>query len=63
MFWESSGKISKLNNFLQESLLLQPIVIVIIFSCNLKMYILSEKCPQNNCNLQVLLWHSIMDGM
>jgi len=30
MYWEGSGKISKLkNNFLQESLLLQPFMILI----------------------------------
>jgi len=41
MYWEVSGKISKLkDNFLQESLLLQPIVILIIFFCNLKIFIL-----------------------
>jgi len=36
MYWGGSGKISKLkNNFLQESLLLQPIMILIIVFCNL----------------------------
>jgi hypothetical protein len=49
MYWERSGKVSKLeNNFLQESLLLQPIMIPITFFCNLKIFILSEECPQNN---------------
>jgi len=49
MYWEGSGKISKLkNNYLQESLLLQSIMILIIFFCNLKIFILSEECPQNN---------------
>ena len=43
------GKISKLgNNFLHESLLLQPITILIIFFCNLKILILSGEFPQNN---------------
>jgi len=47
IYWEGSGKSSKLkNNFLQESLLLQPIMILIIFFCNLKILILSEKYPQ-----------------
>jgi len=42
MYWEGSGKISKLkNNYLQESLLLQSIMILIIFFCNLKIFILS----------------------
>jgi hypothetical protein len=38
--WGGSGKISKLNNnfLLQFSLLLQPIMILIIFSCNLKIF-------------------------
>jgi hypothetical protein len=31
MYWEESGKISKLNNFLHESLYLQPAIILIIF--------------------------------
>jgi len=49
MYWEGSGKISKLkNNFLQESLLLQSIMILIIFFCNLKILILSVECPQYN---------------
>ena len=38
-YWEGSGKISKLkNNFLQESLCLQPIMILILFFCNLKIF-------------------------
>jgi len=46
MYWEGSGEISKLkNNFLQESLLPQPIMILIIFFCNLKIFILSVECP------------------
>ena len=49
MYWEGNGKISILNNnFLQESLHLQTIMILIIFFCNLKIFILSEECPQNN---------------
>jgi len=36
------------NNFLQESLLQRPIMSLIIFFCNLKIFILSVKCPQNN---------------
>jgi len=40
MYWEESGKISKLkNNFLQKSLLLQPVTILIIIFCNLKIFI------------------------
>jgi hypothetical protein len=47
MYWEGSGKVSKLkNNFLQQSLFLQPIMILIIFFCNQKIFILSEKYPQ-----------------
>ena len=42
MYWEGSGKIYKLkNNFLQESLRLQPIMILILFFCNPKIFILS----------------------
>jgi len=49
MYWEGSGKISKLKkNYLQGSLILQPIMILIIFFCKLKIFILSEKCPQNS---------------
>jgi len=49
MYWEGSGKISKLkNSFLHKSLLLQPNMILIIFFCNLKIFILSEEYPQNN---------------
>ena len=40
-----SGKICKLKKILQESLLLQPIMILINFFCNLKIFILSEECP------------------
>ena len=48
MYREVSGKISKLkNNFLQLSLLLQPIMIPIIFFCNLKISTQYEECPQN----------------
>jgi len=57
MYWEVSGKISKLKkNFLQESLLLQPIMILIIFFCNLKIFILSEDCPQNNRAQVIMEW-------
>jgi len=49
MFWEGSGGISKLkNSFLYESLLLQPIMILIILFCNLKIFILCGEFPQNN---------------
>jgi len=49
MYWDESGKISKLkNNFLYESQFLQPIMILIIFFCNLKIFILSGEFPQNN---------------
>jgi len=49
MYWERSDMISKLeNNFLQESLLPQPIMILIIFFCNLKIFTLSQECPQNS---------------
>jgi len=49
MYWDGSGKISKLkNDFLQESLFLQPIMILIIFFCDLKIFILSEEYRQNN---------------
>jgi len=49
MYWEGSGMISKFkNDFLQESLHVQPIMNVIIFFCKLKIFILSEECPQNN---------------
>jgi len=49
MYWEGSNKISKLkNNFLQESLLPQPIMILIIFFCNMKIFILSMEYPKNN---------------
>jgi hypothetical protein len=49
IYWEVRGKISKLkNNFLHESLLLQPIIILIIFFCNLKIFMLSGEFPQNN---------------
>jgi len=49
MYWDGSGNILKLkNNFLQESLLLQPIMILIIFVFNLKIFIVSGECSQNN---------------
>ena len=48
MYCEGNGKISKLeNNFLHESLLLQPIMILIILFDNLKIFILSGDFPQN----------------
>jgi len=38
-YWEGSGKISKLNtNCVQESLRLQPIMILILFFCNLTIF-------------------------
>jgi len=49
MYWEGSAKISKLRNyFLHEPLLLQPIMILIILFCNLKIFILSGDFTQNN---------------
>jgi len=49
MYWEGSGKISKLKNgFLHESILLQPIMILIILFWNLKIFILDGDFPQNN---------------
>ena len=46
IYWERSGKIYNLkNNFLQEWLLLQSIMILIIFFCNLKIFTQSEECP------------------
>ena len=48
MYWDGSGQISMLkNNFLQESLLLQPMMILIIFFCKIKIFILSDECPKN----------------
>ena len=55
MCWEESGKIPKLkNNFLKESLLLLSMMILIIFFCSLKFFILSEECPRtiNHRSLQ-----------
>jgi hypothetical protein len=49
MNWDETGKNSKLkNNFLEVSLILQPIMAVIIFYFNLKIFIRSAECPQNN---------------
>jgi len=48
VYWEGRDKISKLgNNFLHESLLLQPIMILLIFFCTLKILIWSGEFPQN----------------
>jgi len=49
MYWEGSSKIYKLKNtYLQESLLLQTTIILIIFFCDLKIFMLFEECSQNN---------------
>jgi len=43
------GKISKsMNSFLHESLYLQPAIILIIFFCDQKIFMLSGEFPQNN---------------
>jgi len=61
MYWEGNGKISKLkNNFLQELLLLQPIMILIIFLCNLIIFILSEECPHNNKPFVLYIFHTVV---
>jgi len=53
---EGKGKILKMkNNYLHESLLLQPTVILIFF-CNLKIFILSGEFTQNSKPYVITEW-------
>ena len=57
MYWEVSGNFPNLKyNFLQVSLILQCIMILIIFFCNMKIFTLSEEYPQNNKPYVITKW-------
>jgi len=48
MYWDDGGKIVRiLENSLQESLILAPIITLMILFCNLKIYSLCVEFPQN----------------
>ena len=49
MYWDDNSKIFRiLNRYLQESLILAPIITVMILFCNLKMHSLCVEFPHKN---------------